>query len=313
MHLLIVISFTLLSLFARAQTCGTTYSGQDCVAGSASKSITAFSTCAKVTNSHASGKAIFVPINTSAEWSAFRTKPPAGVTIGSCLPLAVDATTIARVTPAYVNNGNSMTTASFTPASNSLIVVCVGTDSGTDTTNDATLTVSDSLSHTWTKVQEWDPNSGATEGSGSHASLWYTQITTAAAMTISMTPTKNSLGAAMSSFKGYIFTNYDSSSPIGASNHGSSAAASITPTVYTSTTAGSIPVGCASIWGTGVGSSSTDTGDGLNGNGDFAGVSTYRGTPTASAGTAISINFQTTGYQSGNSWHWTAMEVKPAP
>lgn len=35
----------------------------------------------KVTNNHASGRAIFVPLNTSTEWSSFISNPPPGVTI----------------------------------------------------------------------------------------------------------------------------------------------------------------------------------------------------------------------------------------
>jgi hypothetical protein len=296
--------------FARAQACGSLSAGQDCVAASATKSITAFSTCAKITNNHASGKAILIPIKTSPEWSAFRSHPPAGVSVGTCTPLTIDASAT-RITPNYVSNGVAMTSASFTPPNNSLIVVCVGTDSGANATNDATLTVSDSGLHTWTKVQERDPNSGATDGDGSHSSLWYAKITTGSSMTISMTPTSNTLGAATSTFKWYIFTNYDTSSPIGASNSGSVAGNPATAsTALTSTTADSILVGCASAWGTGTGSSTTGTADGFNGLGDFSGVTTYFSAP--SVGTVMNLNLKTSGTPTGQ-WHWTALEVKPSP
>lgn len=46
--------------------------------------ITEWNICKKVTNAHTSGKAIFVPTNTSTEWSTFRSKAPAGVTLARC-------------------------------------------------------------------------------------------------------------------------------------------------------------------------------------------------------------------------------------
>ncbi len=42
------------------------------------------SVCKNVANSHASGQAIFVPTNTSTEWSTFYGNPPPGVTISNC-------------------------------------------------------------------------------------------------------------------------------------------------------------------------------------------------------------------------------------
>ncbi|RYZ66138.1 MAG: hypothetical protein EOP05_19565 [Proteobacteria bacterium] len=69
---------------AEAQTCGTVPSGMDCIPAGGNKDITAFSTCAKITNSHASGKALMIPLKTSAEWLAFRTKAPSGAVVGSC-------------------------------------------------------------------------------------------------------------------------------------------------------------------------------------------------------------------------------------
>ena len=42
-----------------------------------------------VTNNYASGQAIFVPTNTSTEWSAFRTNAPAGVSVANCTPVTI--------------------------------------------------------------------------------------------------------------------------------------------------------------------------------------------------------------------------------
>jgi len=52
----------------------------------ANQDITEWSTCRNVDNAHASGKAIFVPTNTSTEWTQFYSHPPAGVTVSACAP-----------------------------------------------------------------------------------------------------------------------------------------------------------------------------------------------------------------------------------
>jgi len=75
--------------FARLLLCGlaatllTAASGYQVNYG-ANQDITEWSTCKNVANAHASGKAIFVPTNTSTEWTQFYTHAPAGVTIASC-------------------------------------------------------------------------------------------------------------------------------------------------------------------------------------------------------------------------------------
>lgn len=67
---------------ARAQSCpGSLPSGIDCVAYGAAKTINYFSVAKQVTNSHASGKAIMVPVGTSGNWSQFYSNPPLGVSI----------------------------------------------------------------------------------------------------------------------------------------------------------------------------------------------------------------------------------------
>ena len=50
----------------------------------ANSNITAFTTCKKVTNGSATGLSVYVPTQTSAEWTSFYTNPPAGVTAGGC-------------------------------------------------------------------------------------------------------------------------------------------------------------------------------------------------------------------------------------
>lgn len=58
--------------------------GVECVNATANKNVMAFGTCKTITNSHASNKAIFIPIKTSGEWSQFYGHAPSGVTLANC-------------------------------------------------------------------------------------------------------------------------------------------------------------------------------------------------------------------------------------
>jgi hypothetical protein len=51
----------------------------------ANLAITAHSTCGMVTNNSATGRSVYVPTQSSLEWQSFRTNPPAGVTLSSCV------------------------------------------------------------------------------------------------------------------------------------------------------------------------------------------------------------------------------------
>lgn len=71
---------------ALAQTCPSPATGIVCVPynNATPQTVDYFSTCKAVTNLHASGKTIMIPVKTSAEWASFYNSPPAGVTAGSC-------------------------------------------------------------------------------------------------------------------------------------------------------------------------------------------------------------------------------------
>jgi len=73
-------SFVILSLFAIAIEA----SDNSTVNFGANSNITAFTTCKKVTNNSATGLSVYVPTQSSAEWSSFYTNPPAGVAAGTC-------------------------------------------------------------------------------------------------------------------------------------------------------------------------------------------------------------------------------------
>lgn len=73
------------SIESHAQSCpGSVPAGTECVAYGATKEITA-GDCLQITNSHARGKAIMVPVKTNAEWARFKANLPAGLTSAACV------------------------------------------------------------------------------------------------------------------------------------------------------------------------------------------------------------------------------------
>lgn len=69
---------------ANAQCPGSPPAGIQCVGAGSNSDITAFTVCANITNNHASGKALMVPVGNSTDWSTFRTNLAPGVTSGAC-------------------------------------------------------------------------------------------------------------------------------------------------------------------------------------------------------------------------------------
>lgn len=91
------------------------------LAPSSNQNITEWSTCKKVTNNHASGQAIFIPTNTSAEWAQFYNNPPPGVSIAAC------GCTVSPGSQNYTTAGTSTFTV---PCYNTLTVTVYGAGAG---------------------------------------------------------------------------------------------------------------------------------------------------------------------------------------
>ena len=170
----ILISALLATLFASAvsfaQCPGSPPAGVDCVASGANKDITAFTVCSKITNSHASGKALFVPVNSSGEWSTFRSNLPSGVTSGACGGAPAPSIVQYGVQPTGVaNGGGSVNLPGNCTVGNTVLAVAAGrlsTDSGTSVTG---------LGYSsWTKV-----NSGSQ--AANNVEIWVGKCVTAGA------------------------------------------------------------------------------------------------------------------------------------
>lgn len=80
------------------------------------QSITAFSTCKNVTNNSGTLKNVYIPTQSSAEWTSFYSNPPSGVTIGSCGPVTTQVI--------FLTSGSTWTVpADWNPSNNSIEVI----------------------------------------------------------------------------------------------------------------------------------------------------------------------------------------------
>ena len=78
-------TFALLALIAATAGVSLLYASDgSSVARSATQTITAFGSCRKITNASPTGKTVYVPTQSIAEWQSFYASPPSGVSIASC-------------------------------------------------------------------------------------------------------------------------------------------------------------------------------------------------------------------------------------
>lgn len=233
-------------------------------------------------------------------------QPAAGGGGGSSI--AVDDTTVARWANA-VGTGTAVTSASFTPANNSLLVCCVSAD--TDSGVSITITVSGG-SLTWTARTE--RNAAESGANGGYAGIFTAPVATGANMTCSVTRTVNGAGSKRISAKLYIVTGQNASNPIGTVGEGSSAVNNLSASAYTSTVNNSRAFGAATDWSAlGAGTTaptSSDTGSGATYSGQIDALSVYKAANTASSGTAVTLNFDASGTGTP-AWNWCALEIVP--
>lgn len=219
--------------------------------------------------------------------------------------MAVDDTTVARATTA-TNGLSSVTTASFTPPNNSLLVACIQSD-GNDGAGTADPVFSCSGGGlTWTKRVERIPSdSGAQEG----GAAIYTAIGAGASMTV--TVGNGGAGFGPISVKVYIVpaADFDSATPVGANGEGSSTTNNITPTIFTNQVAGSYAFVSGDDWAAqGAPTSSDLTEDSWTMANEVSGTSGYK---TLGATGSQTANLDGGG-TSATAWNWCAIEVRAA-
>jgi hypothetical protein len=223
------------------------------------------------------------------------------------MAISVDDTTVVRWTGTPAHDVN-LTSAAFTPPNSSLLVLTVQTDSASATTAPV-VAVSSSPALTWTKqAQRQAGDSGA---QGGHASVWTAPVTTGQSTTVSVQHQGSTIGTDRMSCKLYIVTGHDAATPAGATGTGSSTTNSITPTLFTSQTAG-VAFVAGTDWnalgaGTTPPTSSDLTRDAASYNTQIDVLSGYK--TIASAGASVTANLDAAGTAAA-AWNWAAVEVR---
>lgn len=223
------------------------------------------------------------------------------------MAIAIDGSSPIRFT-GTPNNNVDITSASFTAPANSLLVVNVSADTNGSSEN-ITISVSDSGGLTWTNQVERDPGDAGAEAG--HASIWTAQQPTSASRTVSVRRTAGNGSTNRISVKVDVWTGSDiGGDPIGNVGEGSSTTNNITPNAYTSSVNNSRGVGCATCWNQLGTPTSTDTEDAADYSGAISVLSLYKAADTATSGTVVTMNFDAGG--SGTAaWNWVALEILP--
>jgi len=223
------------------------------------------------------------------------------------MAIAVDDTTVARVDMTHVSGtGNPITgtTASFTAPANSLLVVCSGSDTASADTNSVVTVSTNGAALTWTIPVE---RNGA-DGGGGHAAIARALVATErAGLTVTVSVTGHQIASDNNgSFKVYIVTGHNTTTPDGNVAENSSTTNSISGSV---TVAGAGRLfGCATEWNDLGAPTSTDIESAFDVIG-ISGMSAYKSADHASG--SQSINFDAAGAAAAD-WNWVVYEVVAA-
>ena len=221
------------------------------------------------------------------------------------MALAVDGSAPIRFTGTPGDNID-ITSASFTPPANSLMMCAVNTNSNAQAT---LVSVSDSEGGTWVEEVRRNLTEAGLEG---HASIWRrTTAVTAVSMTVSVRRTNDSGGTGAFdrvSAKVYVITGQHAT-PIPTTGEGSSTTNNLTASIFTSAHANSLALVCGTDWNAnGLPTSSDLTIDAFNHAGVLSGLSGYKTLGTAGAETA---NLDAAGTAAAE-WNWCAVEIREA-
>lgn len=195
----------------------------------------------------------------------------------------------------------SATSGSFTPANNSLLVVCVNADAAFGGAITPTVTCT-SAAATFTRRIKQD---GA-EDTGAYAAIFTAPITTGTSMTVTVGSTDGN--STSISAKIYIVTGQHAS-PIGTTFQGASTTNNYTPTLFTTTGAGRVFT-CAVDWNELGTPSSTDTADAGDQPGNISFLSAYRASDHT-ASQSISGSFDAAGTAAAD-WNAVGLEILAA-
>jgi hypothetical protein len=231
--------------------------------------------------------------------------------------IAVDASSPARATlsgDCTLTGVSTITTSTFDPPANSVIVVTIQADSDTSVGHTFPSQVANNgAALTWTQIAQEDFTAGGGSGNGGIASAFYTTLLGArTGMTITASLGGNGLTQKCSiSTKVYVLTGANTVSPLGHSTQGSSVTNNLTTTSFTSTVDNSLGFVAANEWsGLGTPSSSDTTNDPFTITTPAAdsGISGYKTISTANS----TVTFNLDAFGTANAaWNWVSFEIKP--
>lgn len=204
-----------------------------------------------------------------------------------------------------VSQGSSITSASFTPADGSLLVLCINMDKFASSSMLTVVFTVTGGSLVWTQRVIQQPSATV---AGPVAAIWTAPVVTGASMTVSVSQTGDPDGGRLSA-KLYIVTGQHAL-PIGATGSGTSATNNITPTAYTSTADNSRGFGSATDFNALGTPASTDTEDAAHYSGEISVLSLFKAADTPTSGTGVTMNFDASGTGAAD-WGWCALEILP--
>ncbi len=214
------------------------------------------------------------------------------------MAIAIDASSPAIVLTA----ADPVTTASFSPPANTLLVACVFVENTTDTA----ITLSNTgTALTWTERRR---RTTAEAGVNAGQIAIYTAPNVSAQAGITVTASVASV-TSNAAIKVYVLTGADLTTPVGDSGEGSSTTNNDTVAAYTSTVNNSRGICAAQDWlalGT---PSSTDDEETFS-NGALSGMAVTKSANTTPSGSSVTFNLDAAGTSTPR-WLWVAVEIKP--
>lgn len=223
------------------------------------------------------------------------------------MALAIDASSPATAVNTSFSATLTVTTASFTPPANSLLVVLWSADEPTGPAGTPSITDSRGTPLTYT-LQQFCHGGSPTPSNPGQAAIWTAPVPTSSAMTITVTNnvTVNGFDSALR-----VLVITDGGQPtVGTSSKNSATGTSMAMT-YTATQTGSWGFGCYVDWDE-VTTPSGGTGTTLIDNGDTGNVRygfARRTTADGSSGSATTLNLNLT--TSSAHMNWAAVEILP--
>ncbi|MBO0884002.1 MAG: hypothetical protein J2P17_27450 [Mycobacterium sp.] len=218
------------------------------------------------------------------------------------MAIAVDSSTPASFKLSSSDSASSVTTNSFNPPANSLILVAVGCNSASGSTRTVTIS-NNSTALTWQQIGI--RNAADSGGLDGFAGLWCAPLLTArTGMTVTATP--NNSTSSTCAIEPYVLTGVDLTTPVGSVAEGSFTASTTAGTLV-SQKASSLGIIVVNQWSysTGIPTSSSTTNKTYDAGSHICGFAGYKTLGAAGSNGTFSLS-------GGGTCDWVAAEIRPA-